>query len=266
MSDAIDLAELRRPFTWQAVKYKPQTVKKDKSAALASFYIDARLAAERLNAVVGAEDWSDSYRPLFEDQASAHQAFHFPVECSLVVRGVTRVDVGIYQKNGADSLAVKSAYSDAFKRAAVKFGVGAYLYALPKVWADVKTYGTGDNIKVDGFSPAGVAKLRDAYAAWLKTSAFGDVLDHGDVGTDDDTEPEPVPDAPVAPPSEAMESLTQLGGRLARTVGETQAKAAYRLLLQQVKPADAAHLSEEEAFAMVALMQQAVLDAEAVPA
>ena len=41
------LADLRRPFTVDAIRFKPKVAKKDNSAAMATFYIDARLAAER---------------------------------------------------------------------------------------------------------------------------------------------------------------------------------------------------------------------------
>jgi hypothetical protein len=49
---------------------------------------------------------------------------------------VTKVDVGgpSEQPDGGDRL--KAAFSDALKRAAVKFGVGRYLYRLPAQWVD----------------------------------------------------------------------------------------------------------------------------------
>jgi hypothetical protein len=171
------LSDLRRPFTVQAVKFKPQTVMQDKTKALASFYIDARLAAERLNTVVGAENWSDSYRLLADGAATP--ALYYPVECSLRVCGVTKVDVGQGADTKLDEKAWKSAYSDALKRAAVKFGIGVYLYVLPNVWAPVRV----DAGKVKGFSEEGVKQLRSAYVRWLDSSAntFGAALDHGDV-------------------------------------------------------------------------------------
>jgi hypothetical protein len=51
------------------------------------------------------------------------------VKCRLTVLGVSKEDVG-----EGDSL--KAAFSDALKRAAVKFGVGRYLYRLEKQWVD----------------------------------------------------------------------------------------------------------------------------------
>ena len=55
------------------------------------------------------------------------------VECTLTVCGVSKTDVGT---SGESADAAKAAYSDALKRAAVKFGIGRYLYALPKQWVN----------------------------------------------------------------------------------------------------------------------------------
>jgi hypothetical protein len=51
-------------------------------------------------------------------------------------RWITKSDVGgpSEQPDGGDRL--KAAFSDALKRAAVKFGIGRYLYRLPQQWAD----------------------------------------------------------------------------------------------------------------------------------
>jgi hypothetical protein len=62
------------------------------------------------------------------------------VVCRLSVKigeaWVTKMDVGgpSDQKDEGDRR--KAAFSDALKRAAVKFGVGRYLYDLPPVWCD----------------------------------------------------------------------------------------------------------------------------------
>jgi hypothetical protein len=196
--------EFRRPFTVEAVRFKPQSVSKDKTRALATFYIDARLAAERLNAAAGAANWADEYRVLFESSPTAHSDNFFPVECRLTVYQVTKTDVGIYQKATADDKAVKSAYSDAFKRAAVKFGIGAYLYAIPGIWAPVEV---GENGKVKGFTKAGIAQLKRDYLTKLKAieGRFGTALDHGDVGDD----PEVGDQTEYAPPRVATIPYSQ---------------------------------------------------------
>ena len=177
MSDTDFLAELRRPFTAAAVKIKPQVVTKDQTKGLVTFYIDSRLLVERLNAVVGWDKWSDEYRLLVEGQQTV--AVGLPVECSLTVDGVTKTDVGQLPPGEMDDKAWKSAYSDAFKRAGVKFGVGAFLYNLPNIWAETKI---GDKGKAVGFSDAGARMAKQAYAKWLASPAniYGQPLDHGD--------------------------------------------------------------------------------------
>jgi hypothetical protein len=49
---------------------------------------------------------------------------------------ITKMDVGSpsEQPDGGDRL--KAAFSDALKRAAVKFGIGRYLYRLPQTWCN----------------------------------------------------------------------------------------------------------------------------------
>ena len=121
-------AALAALFEVREVKWKPQSVKGNRAMAMA--YIDARLVMDRLDAVLGVENWQDSYD--IQPDGS--------VVCRLALRlggeWVTKTDVGSpsEQPDGGDRL--KAAFSDALKRAAVKFGVGRYLYRLPAVWAD----------------------------------------------------------------------------------------------------------------------------------
>src|SRR5262249_40323348 len=97
---------------------------------LAMAYIDARLIQDRLDTVLGVENWEDGYELLPDGS----------VMCSLRLklgdRWITKMDVGSpsEQPDGGDRL--KAALSDALKRAAVKFGIGRYLYRLPAQWVD----------------------------------------------------------------------------------------------------------------------------------
>jgi len=59
------------------------------------------------------------------------------VKCRLTVLGVTKEDVG-------EGGTLKAAFSDALKRAAVKFGVGRHLYEMEKVWVDLDERGQFD--------------------------------------------------------------------------------------------------------------------------
>lgn len=128
MSDREILEALRAPFPARAVGWKPQSVKGNR--ALAAAYIDARDVMQRLDAVVGPASWKDEYTELEGGQ----------VRCRLSLRlggeWVHKEDVGgeSEQPDGGDRR--KAAYSDALKRAAVKWSVGRYLYWLPASWSD----------------------------------------------------------------------------------------------------------------------------------
>jgi hypothetical protein len=49
---------------------------------------------------------------------------------------ITKMDVGGQSEQPDEGDRRKAAFSDALKRAAVKFGVGRYLYRLPQQWCD----------------------------------------------------------------------------------------------------------------------------------
>ncbi len=96
-------------------------------------YIDARDVMDRLDAVVGPDGWQDTY----EETASGI------IVCALSLRMPQEdgPDVWVLKSDGAGQTDVegqKGGISDAFKRAAVKFGVGRYLYSLdsPKIELD----------------------------------------------------------------------------------------------------------------------------------
>jgi hypothetical protein len=119
---------LAEPFGRDEVKFKPQSVKGNRALAMA--YVDARVVQDRLDDVLGVENWQDEYETLADGSVICK------LTCRLGDRWITKMDVGgpSEQPDGGDRL--KAAVSDALKRAAVKFGVGRYLYRLPAQWAD----------------------------------------------------------------------------------------------------------------------------------
>ena len=174
--------ELRRPFTENAVKFKLQ------STTLVVTYIDARLVIERLNLVI-PHLWHDAYREINPTV----------VECLLTVDGIPRSDVGEAKK-------AKDVRSDALKRAAVHFGIGVSLYAIPAGRID-DTYVEKQG-KSTVLSPNGITMLRSRYTSWLEARGkawFGDPLDHGDVEDAagdvelEAAQPEPTTDMPAQP-------------------------------------------------------------------
>jgi hypothetical protein len=108
-------AALAAPFESQEVRVRTQA-----NRQLA--YITARTAMNRLDSVLGPENWWDEYVP-GENSVLCRLTVRLPDGSTL-----TKADAGGYAgmpDSGDDD---KSGYSDAFKRAAVKFGVGRYLY------------------------------------------------------------------------------------------------------------------------------------------
>lgn len=174
---------LRRPFTKEAIRWKVQTQypKDNPTFALVVAYIDARLVVERLNHVI--PDWSDSYELVATGQGEQGAK---QMRCDLTVAGITRTDVG----KGTGPEAMKAAFSDSLKRAAVKFGVGVSVYAIPiqKMQCGV---GPG-KLPVKGPDGKKTARIEDpqlrhlaaAYESWLNETGranFGEPIDHGDV-------------------------------------------------------------------------------------
>ena len=110
-------------------KWKIQSFTKDGSKAQCVAYIDARDVMDLLDKAIGCENWSDEYR---------FEANQWLCGLSLKVCGqwVTKWDTGV----AGDFEAEKAAISDAFKRAAVKWGIGRFLYDLDIKWVNLDQY------------------------------------------------------------------------------------------------------------------------------
>jgi hypothetical protein len=119
---------LAAPFDPAEVKFKPQTVSGNRALAVA--FVDARVIQDRLDEVLGVLGWQDSYECL-PDGA---------VVCRLRIRlgteWITKEDVGGQSEQPDEGDRRKAAFSDALKRAAVKFGIGRYLYRMKPQWVD----------------------------------------------------------------------------------------------------------------------------------
>jgi Rad52/22 family double-strand break repair protein len=197
---------LRRPFTPEAIKFKVQTVFSGASGCLVVAYIDARLVIERLNLVV-PDMWHAHYERIDGTKlAWCHLAITDREDFRAT--SVTRSDIGEGQGR-SEGQQVKAMISDALKRAAVHFGVGVSVYALPQITLNAdqphvrkKKMAKGDTLVL---TDHGHAKLREGYAKWLteKPHGFGEPLSHGDVegATIDVDEPEPEEFAPEPAPA-----------------------------------------------------------------
>ncbi len=123
---------LAAPFDVREVRFKPAAVSGNRALALA--YVDARSIQDRLDRVLGVTGWQDEYECLPDGS----------VVCRLRLRigdeWITKMDVGGPSEQPDEGDRRKAAFSDALKRAAVKFGIGRYLYRLPSQWVDYDSH------------------------------------------------------------------------------------------------------------------------------
>jgi hypothetical protein len=125
----IDFEALKAEFPREAISWRSQTLTRDGDKALALAYIDARDVMDRLDEVCGPANWKDEYE--------IHGA---KTLCKISIR----IDnEWVWKTDGAGDTQVeaeKGSLSDALKRAAVKWGIGRYLYALPAIWVECESY------------------------------------------------------------------------------------------------------------------------------
>lgn len=139
----MDLEALKSPFNPTLISWRCGATNGDKTKGIALAYLNARDVMERLDEVCGASGWQARYPfmgccdigikvgqiAMIDQTGAVHH--EFPGEW-------------VWKSNGAgqsDIEAEKGQYSDAFKRAAVLWGIGRYLYDLPNTWYPIESYG-----------------------------------------------------------------------------------------------------------------------------
>ena len=117
--------ELSEPFSHEDVEWKIQTVSKDKSRGLAVAYVTARAIQNRLDAVVGAQNW----KPVFRQWHTVTDRDGNPIPsqlCTIQIFDDERHE-WMEKTDGAENTdyePVKGGLSDAMKRAASQWGMG----------------------------------------------------------------------------------------------------------------------------------------------
>jgi len=124
------LSQLRYPFEKSQISWRVGATNSEKTKGIALAYIDARDVMARLDLVMG-HNWQCQYTHCGPQG----------VICSI---GLKIDGEWLWRANGAgetDVEATKGAMSDAFKRAAVLWGVGQYLYGLGSPWVELAPKG-----------------------------------------------------------------------------------------------------------------------------
>ena len=125
--------KLKEKFDEKDLEFRVGATNSDKTMGLALAYVQARAIQNRLDEVVGFENWKVSYK---EIQGG--------FLCTLSIR---INDEWIEKEDGASVTefeSVKGGISNAFKRVASSgFGIGRYLYNARNSWYPIKPQGKG---------------------------------------------------------------------------------------------------------------------------
>jgi hypothetical protein len=126
------LAALAAPFPPETISWRVGSTTKDKTRGLAFAYIDARDVQDRLDQVCGIF-W----------QCRHSDAGGGKLACDIGIK-VGMTDEWIWRGDGAgatDVEADKGTFSDAFKRAGVRWGIARYLYDIKSEWVAIERKG-----------------------------------------------------------------------------------------------------------------------------
>jgi len=148
----VNLSDLHKPFPANEIEWRVGSTNADKTRGLALAYLTARHVMDRLDEVCGVANWQDRYE------------FHGTrTVCYLSIKigdeWVTKADGA----GDSDVEAEKGAISDALKRAAVKWGIGRYLYSLASPW--VETEAAGRSVKIKASEYGKLARLMEGATA-----------------------------------------------------------------------------------------------------
>jgi len=147
---------LSRPFKDEDIEWRVQQSSKDaaKPWAIIVPYVTSRAIMDRLDKAVGPENWRDEYTHLDHG-----------IECKLYIKinseWIAKVD-------GAPLTNIESfkgGYSDALKRAGVKWSIGRYLYNTPVTFAKFINAKTATSRKIQ--IPPKTGKWLHWEAPWL---------------------------------------------------------------------------------------------------
>tara|TARA_R110000824_G_scaffold308609_2_gene496049 strand:+ start:229 stop:948 length:720 start_codon:yes stop_codon:yes gene_type:complete len=128
--------KLSAPFAPDQIHWRIGSTTKDKAKGMALAYIDSRDVMDRLDEVLGPQNWQSRYP-------------HVGTKTCCEI-GIKVDSEWVWKSDGAGDTDVegdKGAFSDSLKRAAVQFGIGRYLYGLGATWVEIEPAGRSFKIK-----------------------------------------------------------------------------------------------------------------------
>lgn len=160
----LNLNELKKPFTADKIKQRVGSTDYNKTKGLVLNYIDARDVMDRLDEVIGAENWQTRYKDVKGN-----------LFCGI---GIKINDEWVYKYDaGAETLTEKEKgeASDSFKRAGVQWGIGRFLYDIAPAWLQLETYtNSKGETKVKGFVQSSIDAYRIKLEEYLNNKYIQD--------------------------------------------------------------------------------------------
>ena len=142
--------ELARPFAPEDLEWRLQQAYEDKERGLAVPYVTNRAIQDRLDEVVGPDNWHNEYKPWHQYTVKVRSKETKAYEEKSVDSQLCGISIyfegrGFITKwdgaNDSDIEPVKGGLSDSMKRAAVQWGIGRVLYKMDTVWVDIERRG-----------------------------------------------------------------------------------------------------------------------------
>lgn len=144
----VDFKALAAPFPPEKIHWRVGSTNQDKTRGLALAYLDARDVMDRLDQVCGPAGWQCRYSHV-GDKVACEIGIRLGYN-SLAGLTSTVATEWVFKADGAgdtDFEGAKGSFSGAFKRAAVRWGIGRYLYDLPAEWVAIEERGRSYAIK-----------------------------------------------------------------------------------------------------------------------
>lgn len=199
---------LAAPFPPDRVHWRVGSTTQDKSRGMALPYIDARDVMDRLDEVMGPANWQDAYTIVGNRTI-----------CTLSLRPDTEWISKSDAAGDTDVEGEKGSVSDALKRAAVKWGIGRYLYRLDSPWVELEQRGRSHVIK-----PSEHARLRALLGGGAQKPAA----------------PKPSHDAPIPGSDQEAERAESFTQATIRAISERDNRAALNRVMSN--PTNKPHL------------------------
>jgi hypothetical protein len=131
MGTTFDIEKLKNKIPY---KWRVQSFSKRKTSASCVAYIDSRQVQDLLDDVVGPENWQDKYE---ERKGNLFCSIGIKINGEWVWKSDCGAESNMEKQKGESS--------DAFKRAAVKWGIGRFLYSLKIVYVKSNEIKTQNN-------------------------------------------------------------------------------------------------------------------------